>query len=94
MLTIIYLLNNKNIKYGHIILLGIAILIISYIHPYLLGFFIIDIYALLSITQFNVMKTEHRLTKDDLRVDITTEGIEKDERDVKSIFLNYMSKFE
>ena len=94
MITIIYLLNNKNIKYGHIIVLSVIILIINYINPYLLGFFIIDIYALLSITQFKVIKPEYNPTKKGLKIDITAEGIEKDQRDVKSIFLNYMSKFD
>ena len=41
MITIIYLLNNKNIKYGHIIVLSVIILIINYINPYLLGFFLL-----------------------------------------------------
>lgn len=94
MLTIIYLLNNKKIKYGYIFLLGIFIFIIGYINPYLLGFFIIDIYALLSLTQFKVIKPKYNLSKESVKVYITTEGIEKEELDVKSIFLNYMSKFD
>ena len=93
MISIIYLLNNKNIKYGHIILLSVVIFIVSYINPYLLTFFIIDIYALLSITQFKITQPSYIPDKKSLKINITTEGIEKEERDVKSIFLNYMSKF-
>ena len=94
MISIIYLLNNKTIKYGHIILLSIIILIASYINPYLLTFFIIDIYALLSLTQFKIIKPKYNSDDKGFKINITTEGIEKDKHDVKSIFLNYMSKFE
>ena len=93
MISIIYLLNNKKIKYGHIILLSIIILIANYINPYLLAFCIIDIYALLSITQFKVIQPSYATDDRGLKMNITTEGIQRDEHDVKSIFLNYMSKF-
>jgi len=94
MISIIYLLNNRSIKYGHIILFSIIIFIASYINPYLLTFFIIDIYALLSITQFKVIKPSYIPNSEGLKMNITTEGMEKDEHNVKSIFLNYMSKFD
>ena len=93
-MSIIYLLNNKTIKYGHILLLSIIILTMSYINTYLLTIFIIDIYVLLSLTQFKIIKPKYNSSKTGLKINITAEGIEKDKHDVKSIFLNYMSKFE
>lgn len=93
MLTIIYLLNNKDIKYAHILLLGVAVCITNSFAPHLLSLFILDIYVLLLITQFNILKPKYNFTKSNIKVDITTEGIQKDERDIKSIFLNYINKF-
>ncbi len=93
MLTIIYLLNDKQIKYGYLILLALIVLVISYINSYLLGFFIIDVYVLLSITQFKLIKPKYNSDQKGLKIDITTEGIEKDTPDVKTILMDYISKF-
>ena len=93
MLTIIYLLNEKKIKYGHLILLALLILVISYINPYLLSFFIIDVYVLVAMTHFKLIKPKYYPNKKGLKIDITTEGIEKDIPDVKTILMDYISKF-
>ena len=95
MLTIIYLLNDKNIKYGHIFLLIIFIVGIGYVNPYLLSIFFIDIYLLLSITQFNIIIPDFKNIPSKIKLNISLEetGIEKDKHDVKDIFLNYLSKF-
>ena len=93
MLSIIYLLNKKNIKYSHIFLFCVLVLMVNYISPSLLCIFLIDIYIYISLSQFNIGKIIYNSKESNLKMNITTEGLEKDEKDVKSILLNYISKF-
>lgn len=93
MLSLIYLLNNKNIRYSYIVIFCLLILFISYINYQLLFVFFIDIYIYISLSQFTINEVKNTSEKSKLKMNITTEGLEKDEKNVKSILLNYLSKF-
>ena len=93
MLSLIYLLNNKNIRYSHIVIFCLLILLISYINYQLLFIFFLDIYIYISLSQFTINEVKNTNEKSKLKMNITTEGLEKDEKNVKSILLDYLSKF-
>ena len=93
MLSLIYLLNNKNIRYSYIVIFCLLILFISYINYQLLFVFFIDFYIYISLSQFTINEVKNTSEKSKLKMNITTEGLEKDEKNVKSILLNYLSKF-
>ena len=71
----------------------LLVLIINYINPSLLYIFLIDIYIYISFSQFNIGKINCNSKESILKMNITAEGLEKDEKDVKTILLNYISKF-
>tara|TARA_B110000908_G_scaffold155476_1_gene193684 strand:- start:1964 stop:2248 length:285 start_codon:yes stop_codon:yes gene_type:complete len=93
MLTLVYLLNKKTITYAHITIIALIIMIAGYISPYILLFCIIDIYILLALTHFNVLKPTSKASTGGLKMDITTEGMEKDNPNVSSILSDYITKF-
>tara|TARA_B110000967_G_scaffold19239_1_gene17944 strand:- start:386 stop:673 length:288 start_codon:yes stop_codon:yes gene_type:complete len=94
MITLLYLLKQKNITYAQIIIISLIVLILGYSFPSIILFCVVDMYILLALTQFNILEPVSKIRSNNaLKMDITTEGIEKDHHNVSSILSDYIAKF-
>jgi hypothetical protein len=94
MLSILKYLNKRQIDTTYIIIYALFILIMIYIFdfPYINLLIILDIYLFLYFTFFK-MNTKFRNKIPFVKIDITQEGVTKEEINMKSLMEDYLKKF-
>ena len=95
MLLLLYLTNTNYIN-KYVIIISLTVMsILAFYFPPIAALYVMDIYIYMLRTNF-VMSSSIKVKKvpAEVSMDITTEGIEEEEINLKSLVVNYTDKFD
>ena len=95
MLLLLYLTNTNYIN-KYVIIVSLTVMsILAFYFPPIAALYVMDIYIYMLRTNF-VMSSSIKVKKvpAEVSMDITTEGIEEEEINLKSLVVNYTDKFD
>jgi len=94
MLLLLYLTNTNYIN-KYVIIIGLlAMSILAFYFPSIIALYFIDIYIYILLTNFSMTSSIKVKKIPSVTMDITAEGIEKEEIDLKTLLVDYSKKFD
>lgn len=93
MLSILHLCKIKKINYPVLFIFLTIYSILGFYIPNIAILFMMDIYLYIFLSNFILTSTSKVKKESEVHMDITTEGIQKEEADMKSIMTDYVTKF-
>ena len=94
MLLLLYLTNTNYINKYVIIICLIVMFILAFYFPPIVSIYVIDIYIYMLRTNFLLTSSIKVKKVPYVSMDITAEGIEKENIDLKSLLVDYSKKFD
>ena len=94
MLLLLYLTNTNYINKYVIIVCLIAMFILAFYFPPIVAIYVMDIYIYMLRTNFLLTSSIKVKKVSSVSMDITAEGIEKENIDLKSLLVDYSKKFD
>ena len=94
MLLLLYLTNTNYIN-KYIIIIGlVAMSIFAFYYPPIIALYVIDIYIYILRTNFLLTSSIKVKKVPSVSMDITAEGIEKEDIDLRSLLVDYSKRFD
>lgn len=93
MLSILHLCKIKKINYPILFIFLTIYSLLGFYFPKIIILFIADMYLYNILSNFTLSSSPKSKNKSEIHMNITAEGIQKEENDMKSIITDYITKF-